>query len=812
MIFITFILLIGSFPHSSGMITNSSIGINATGNVLILSSDTTSSNSMLTILASQGITTDTFAIDTGTPTLTDLISYTLIIVITNNPLQDRSALGNALADYVDQGGKVIIYAFGFILSHGPLGRFNDSGYHPMIAPSLVSVGGNYDGESVHPIFTGVNSLTTFSANLTITNGATLIASLTTGFPLAVVKGSVLSINTLISATSGDLNVLALNAVNFYFNYPTIEGPSDFNVEFGTTGNTLTWITTRDNPKNYTIYRNDVAISFSLWGSTLVIISVDFLNIGTYNYTIQAFDNSERSVRDTVFITVVDTIAPTVSFPADITYIEGTTGNIITWTPSDPKPSIYIVTQDGTQYKSGSWSNGVDIVVNIDGLTLGTYSFTITVTDSSNNEASDTVMVIVTSGVATNPTVTSPPDQSYVEGSTGNSISWTATDDDPGTYTITNNSVEIASGTWVSGTAITINIDGLGPDIYVFNITIFDNSSNSVSNTVTVIVTGMADTINPTVTSPPDQSYIEGSTGNSISWTATDDNPGTYTITNNSVEITSGNWVSGIPIALSIDELGPDTYTYVITIFDTSFNSISDIVILTVTRAADTINPIVTSPPDQLYVEGSTGNSISWMANDDNPGTYTITNNSIEIASGIWVSGTPIIINIDALLIDTYIFNITVFDTSFNSVWDIVLVTVNGVVDSTAPVITSPADISYEEGTTGNLISWTGTDDNPGTFTITRDGQEVAKGDWNSGTAITINVDGLAAGATYTFIITIYDSRDNSVFDFVTVTVEEKEEVVSGDGAGFPIPFANFFVVFSSIICLTLVTRRKRGPS
>ncbi|MCH8906174.1 MAG: hypothetical protein IH840_03710 [Candidatus Heimdallarchaeota archaeon] len=718
MIFITFILLIGSFPHSSGMITNSSIGINATGNVLILSSDTTSSNSMLTILASQGITTDTFAIDTGTPTLTDLISYTLIIVITNNPLQDRSALGNALADYVDQGGKVIIYAFGFILSHGPLGRFNDSGYHPMIAPSLVSVGGNYDGESVHPIFTGVNSLTTFSANLTITNGATLIASLTTGFPLAVVKGSVLSINTLISATSGDLNVLALNAVNFYFNYPTIEGPSDFNVEFGTTGNTLTWITTRDNPKNYTIYRNDVAISFSLWGSTLVIISVDFLNIGTYNYTIQAFDNSERSVRDTVFITVVDTIAPTVSFPADITYIEGTTGNIITWTPSDPKPSIYIVTQDGTQYKSGSWSNGVDIVVNIDGLTLGTYSFTITVTDSSNNEASDTVMVIVTSGVATNPTVTSPPDQSYVEGSTGNSISWTATDDDPGTYTITNNSVEI----------------------------------------------------------------------------------------------TSGNWVSGIPIALSIDELGPDTYTYVITIFDTSFNSISDIVILTVTRAADTINPIVTSPPDQLYVEGSTGNSISWMANDDNPGTYTITNNSIEIASGIWVSGTPIIINIDALLIDTYIFNITVFDTSFNSVWDIVLVTVNGVVDSTAPVITSPADISYEEGTTGNLISWTGTDDNPGTFTITRDGQEVAKGDWNSGTAITINVDGLAAGATYTFIITIYDSRDNSVFDFVTVTVEEKEEVVSGDGAGFPIPFANFFVVFSSIICLTLVTRRKRGPS
>ena len=85
--------------------------------------------------------------------------------------------------------------------------------------------------------------------------------------------------------------------------------------------------------------------------------------------------------------------------------------------------------------------------------MGVYTFVCSVNDTYGNPNSDTVIVTVTDTIP--PTITSPADIGYELGAVGNSISWTATDLAPNLYTITNNTVEVASGAWTSGTPITI---------------------------------------------------------------------------------------------------------------------------------------------------------------------------------------------------------------------------------------------------------------------------------------------------------------------------------------------------------------------
>ncbi|MEX2720485.1 MAG: hypothetical protein Q6362_003575, partial [Candidatus Wukongarchaeota archaeon] len=85
--------------------------------------------------------------------------------------------------------------------------------------------------------------------------------------------------------------------------------------------------------------------------------------------------------------------PIIDHPNDITYVEGTTGNTITWHPSDENPSSFKVTREGIQVNSSSW-NDDPITVNVDGLSVGNYTYKCTVYDTSGQNASDTVIVRV----------------------------------------------------------------------------------------------------------------------------------------------------------------------------------------------------------------------------------------------------------------------------------------------------------------------------------------------------------------------------------------------------------------------------------
>jgi len=467
----------------------------------------------------------------------------------------------------------------------------------------------------------------------------------------------------------------------YLVVPSVDSPDDITYEEGTSGYSISWTATDNNPDSYIIYREGVVVDSGSWTSGVPItINVDGLTVGSYNYTIVVTDASNNTATDTVIVTVEDTTAPAVDSPADITYEEGTSGHSISWTATDNNPNSYIIYREGVVVDSGSWTSGVPITVNVDGLTVGPYDYTINVTDASNNNATDTVIVTVEDTTA--PAVDSPADITYEEGTTGHSISWNATDNNPGSYVIYKDGIEVNSGSWTSGIPITINVDGLTVGSYNYTINVIDVYDKSATDTVIVTV---EDTTAPAVDSPADITYEESTTGHSISWNATDNNPGSYIIYREGVVVDSGSWTSGVQITINVDGLAVGSYDYTINVTDASNNNATDTVIVTV---EDTTTPAVDSPTDITYEEGTTGHSISWNATDNNPSSYVIYKDGIEINSSVWTSSILIKINVDGLTVGSYNYTIVVSDAFNNTATDTVLVNV------TSPEVIPPVIAGY----------------------------------------------------------------------------------------------------------------------
>ena len=129
-------------------------------------------------------------------------------------------------------------------------------------------------------------------------------------------------------------------------------------------------------------------------------------------------------------------------------------------------------------------------------------------------------------------------------------------------------------------------------------------------------------------------------------------------------------------------------------------------------------------------------------------------------------------------------------------------------DITPPVLDSPADITYEEGTTGHIINWNATDNNPGNYIIYREGVEVDSGSWTSGVAITINVDGLTVGS-YNYTIKVTDAFSNTATDTVLVNVTSSE-VIPPLIAGYPW-IVLIFSLYFAISIFILIIKRKITP-
>jgi hypothetical protein len=126
------------------------------------------------------------------PTLAQLRSYQSVMVFSDYPFNDPVAVGNVLADYLDQGGGVVMQTFAFATNttFSIQGRVSTGVYLPFTAASYISPASLtlVKDLPLHPLLDGVNSFTGGSASfqnspLSLTTGATLAAHWSNGQPL-----------------------------------------------------------------------------------------------------------------------------------------------------------------------------------------------------------------------------------------------------------------------------------------------------------------------------------------------------------------------------------------------------------------------------------------------------------------------------------------------------------------------------------------------------------------------------------------------------------------------------------------------------
>ncbi len=182
-------------------------------------------------------------------------------------------------------------------------------------------------------------------------------------------------------------------------------------------------------------------------------------------------------------------------------------------------------------------------------------------------------------------------------------------------------------------------------------------------------------------------------------------------------------------------------------------------------------PSITGPPDFDFDYGETGYSILWSASDPNPANYIVFCNNSVYDQSIWISTIIVSLSLHGDL-EVGIHNFTcVVESNFglqasNEVW----VTVNPAApDTTAPTISSPADISFEETSIGYSIIWSGEDNRAPWWAFIWKNSTLNYSQAWIGNDIEISLEGLAANY-YVFNCTLVDEAGNFVYDLVYVTV------------------------------------------
>ncbi|MGY5859044.1 MAG: hypothetical protein RTU63_06725 [Candidatus Thorarchaeota archaeon] len=448
--------------------------------------------------------------------------------------------------------------------------------------------------------------------------------------------------------------------------PTITGPTVYEIENGTMGETIEYDAFDADPKNYSITVDGSDYDSGIWdGSTVTLYLVSLRTRGLidtvpkdFTFEITVFNNVEEYDSITTIVSVIqDTAAPIIQQPANITYEEGSFGNEIQWNITESNPEFYNISltsnepsSNATVLETGDW-DGDDIMINVDGLNASRwYLYKLFVNDTYGLNTTSYVNVTVFQDI-TAPAISSPDDVAFEFGDTGFEVRWEAYDSNPKNYTIEvfihfndtiygtgqinrtfhsplNFSQPVWTFTEPDGGDISVTLDGIYLGNYTFSITAFDIFNQTTTDLVYLEI--YPDTRAPVIVPDDDLVFEEGYTGYSISWGTEENNPLWYNLTLDGSIMMNGTW-NGDNFTIDVNELEVGTYSYNMTLRD--FFGYTSFAIIEVEVSPDAHYPIIAEIEVIQILASQTTNNLTVQA-------YVWDLNSIQDITIEWGVGNP----------------------------------------------------------------------------------------------------------------------------------------------------------------------------
>jgi hypothetical protein len=393
-----------------------------------------------------------------------------------------------------------------------------------------------------------------------------------------------------------------------------------------------------------------------------------------------------------------------SSPGNISYEFDFPYGEIQW-DYDIKYLDYVVYLDGAVNKTGYADKRVT-TFNITGFHVGVYNITMN-TSNVDGWVVDTIWLDVLEPFA--PVFNEDPGFTFIfeQSAIIYSLEWNFSDFGLDSYILYQDSIVNASGTNLNTNNSVVTLDLLGLNDYQeYNFTIVVVDEIGLSSNRTTLVTPVPAAAPNIIDKPSLNNLIDQTDYFWLNWTVSDLNPDSYIIYQDNATVASGDWQNNTEISYLVHGLDKGDYNYTITLNDTNGYTTTDTVWLS---TYDEVDPNFISVPDNKeIIFGTISNVLTWEVNDTYPDSYVIYKNGIEIDSGDWIIEGEIVLSIGSSSLGIFNYTIVVNDTSGNSFYNTVFVTVIPIA-TYDPIINYGSSVYFSESDT-LTGTWTDIDD------------------------------------------------------------------------------------------------------
>ena len=569
---------------------------------------------------------------------------------------------------------------------------------------------------------------------------------------------------LVKDTVGTVAISQITVTIFVLPNSRLPEIPDKTLEFGTTGETLTWLPENFNNGNYTITQNGqlIATNFYWLSKDPITILLDNLSIGDHLYNLTILDFSNTLAIDIVTITVRDTTKPEVIAPGEVEFSITDTQRLVHWEASDWHPKNYQLTLNTQLIINGSWISNQDNIVQLSNHVVGTYNYALIVFDHFNNSQSHAIKVTIYDQLK--PVIAPVANRSYELGSETLPIIWMIIDDTPDYFKVYKNGRLLLTNSWQTGQIISINITNLPVGTHNYTLLVSDRSQNTASASVFIKI---EDTTVPVLEASDELHLQIAQIGQSIIWRAFDLQADSYSLWHNGSLSQTGTWFSGEAITLSLVAITSGTHNYTLQVIDSSLNVASSSILVFV---VDQLPPRISVIQSELTIEyGSIGNKLIWDVFEAGKWNYTITHDNKQVILGQAETSQIITQTVDTSELGTSLYTLSIVDSAMNTASKMVVV---NVIDTTKPVlIEEPSKQIFSYNQVYNL-SWSANDLLPDNYQILRDRNPIKFGFWENRTTTNYLLTQLSPGE-YNFTIIFSDSSGNLAFNIQILTIEDK---------------------------------------